>query len=217
MNSWILTKRRVASLLVFFFFRTCVEYVGELSARVLNSARNCDVSRIDTTHLVHQLAHYSVPLAGLVIVNAVLAIRNELDLVAEAHHVSYLLEQVDAEALVTCVPAEIPSVLHHNVWLLLWGPQKGGYYLSSSSTSSSFFPFFRPLLLHYFIRIRSFYPSPSLVNPILRAISLVLFLFSHRSSFSPFLFRFQYTGFQSTRSFFSLNLSPIPYCHFVIS
>lgn len=68
-----------------------------------------------------------------------------------------------------------------------------------------FFPLFptSPSTLFYsYTFLLPLTPSPTLFNSILRAFSFVLFLFSYRSSFSPFLFRFQCTGFQSTRFFF---------------
>lgn len=71
------------------------------------------------SNLVHELADNTVPLAGLEVVDAVLAIGHQLDAVLEADHACDHAQQVDAEALVPVVARQVALWSHHHVGRLL--------------------------------------------------------------------------------------------------
>jgi hypothetical protein len=71
------------------------------------------------TNLVHELSDNTVPLAGLEVVDAVLAIGHQLDAVLEADHACDHAQQVDAEALVPVVARQVALAAHHHVGCLL--------------------------------------------------------------------------------------------------
>jgi hypothetical protein len=71
------------------------------------------------TDLIHELSNNTVPLAGIEVVDSVLAVWHQLDAVFEADHGGNHSQQVNAKALVPLVPRQITLRAHHHVRRLL--------------------------------------------------------------------------------------------------